>query len=92
MKKTILIILGCLLSLFLQAQEVERVYVSTDKNAYLSGERVWCSLFCVNQEGKTAPGSSIAYMELISNEGTALEVKAGLYNGRGAASFLLPAQ
>ncbi|MBQ1911940.1 MAG: hypothetical protein II171_00080 [Bacteroidales bacterium] len=92
MKKTIPIILGCFLSLFLQAQEVERVYVSTDKNAYLSGERVWCSLFCVNQEGKTAPGSAIAYMELISNEGTALEVKAGLYNGRGAASFLLPAQ
>lgn len=92
MKKTILLILGCLLSLLLQAQEVERVYVSTDKNAYLSGERVWCSLFCVNQEGKTAPGSTIAYLELISNEGTALEVKAGLYNGRGAASFLLPAR
>ena len=33
MKKTIPIILGCFLSLFLQAQEVERVYVSTDKNA-----------------------------------------------------------
>lgn len=92
MNRTIHIFLLCFLSLSLQAQEVERVYVSTDKNAYLSGERVWCSLFCVNQEGKTAPGSAIAYMELISNEGTALEIKAGLYNGRGAASFLLPAQ
>lgn len=91
-KNWLILVLAGLLSLSAQAQQVERVYVSTDRNAYLSGERVWCSLFCVDENGKPFNGSSIAYLELISPDGTALEVKSCLMNGRGAVSFLLPSQ
>lgn len=72
---------------------VERVYVSTDRNVYLSGERVWCSLFCMDgrNDRLAKEGSAVCYLELVSAEGTAVEAKAGMLDGRGAGSFTLPA-
>ena len=69
---------------------VERVYVSTDRNAYIAGDAVWCSLFCLDENGRLSPRSAVAYLELVSTDGTAAEAKIGLLEGRGAGSFRIP--
>ncbi len=67
----------------------ERVYISTDKEYYLAGENIWCSLYCM--EGKELSGlSSVAYVEFYSKEGLAATYKVALVEGRGAAKINIP--
>ena len=80
MKKIFCVLISGLLWMSLQAQ-TERVFVLTDRSAYLSGERVWCSLFCLDENGRLSLRSAVAYVELVSAEGTAEEVKIGLLGG-----------
>lgn len=68
----------------------DRIFVITDRNAYLAGDLVYCSLFCVDDQGRQSGFSAVSYLELISSEGTAVEAKVGLFNGRGAGWFRLP--
>jgi len=89
-KLTLLLLALCTLPL-LRAGAQERIYVATDRPAYLAGDRVYCSLFCVNEKGEMSPFSAVSYLELISTDGTAAEAKIGLFAGRGAGSFLIPA-
>ena len=89
MKRTLLVFL--LLGLGLWAHPQDKIYVSTDRQAYLSGEEVFCSLFCVDENGRRNDFSAVSYVELVSTEGTAAEAKIGLFNGRGAGSFRIPA-
>ena len=60
-------------ALLLQTQVLraqERVYVSTDKEFYLAGESIWCSVFCVDEStGKYSQFSSVAYLEFHSKRG-----------------------
>ncbi len=91
MKRSIIITAALLFCISVAAQTVERVYVSTDRNAYIAGDRVWCSLFSFNADGALSDGSAVSYLELISADGTAVEAKIGLREGRGAGSFTLPA-
>lgn len=91
MKKIFCVLISGLLWMSLQAQ-TERVFVLTDRSAYLSGERVWCSLFCLDENGRLSLRSAVAYVELVSAEGTAEEVKIGLLGGRGSGEFTLPVQ
>lgn len=75
----------------LHSQPVERIYVSTDRNSYIAGENIGCSLFLM--EAGTAGLSSfsaVAYMELISADGTAATGKTALAEGRGASLFHIP--
>lgn len=76
--------------LCLGAMAAERIYVKTDRGAYLSGDMVYCSLFVVGQNGPEADFPAAAYVELISTDGTAAEAKIGLFEGRGAGSFRIP--
>lgn len=69
---------------------VERVFVSTDREVYLSGDVVWCSLFCLDGDGRPSSESAVSYLELMSLEGTVAEAKIGLLDGRGAGSFRIP--
>ena len=80
-----------LLLLLVPAFSQDRIYVSTDRQAYLSGEEVFCSLFCMDETGRKDDFSAVAYVELVSADGTAAEAKIGLFNGRGAGSFRIPA-
>ena len=89
MKRILLYTLLVLLTIPARAQE--RIYVATDRQAYLSGEEVFCSLFCVDENGRRSDFSAVAYVELVSTDGTAAEAKIGLFNGRGAGSFRIPA-
>ena len=49
MNKVISILLALLATLSLKGAEmpVERIYVSTDREVYIAGDMVWCSLFWV---------------------------------------------
>lgn len=93
MKKTLsilIIAISAALSLRGADMPVERIFVSTDREVYIAGDMVWCSLFCLNGEGKLASASAVSYLELISSEGTVVEAKVGLLEGRGAGSFRIP--
>lgn len=90
MRKVFTILLFLLLALPGRTQD--RIYVATDRNTYLAGDLVYCSLFCVDDEGHQSGYSAVSYLELISGDGTAAEAKIGLFNGRGAGSFRIPAQ
>ena len=91
MKKLICTLFSGLLLTSVWAQ-TERVYVVTDRTAYLSGDRVWCSLFCMDQNGQPSLKSAVAYLELVSAEGTGAEAKIALLQGRGCGEFTLPPQ
>ena len=89
MRRTV--VCALLLLLLLPARAQDRIYVITDRQAYLSGEEVFCSLFCADENGKPNGFSAVAYLELVSADGTAAEAKIGLMDGRGAGSFRIPA-
>ena len=72
------------------AAPVERIYISTDRDAYLAGDAVWCSLTCLDGNGRPSNASAVSYVELVSEEGTACTAKIGLLEGRGAGSFRIP--
>jgi hypothetical protein len=69
----------------------DRIYIVTDRNAYIAGDMVYCSLFVVDETGAQSNFSAVSYLELISADGTAVEAKIGLFAGRGAGAFRLPA-
>ena len=70
---------------------VERTYVCTDRHTYVAGEDVFCSVFCFDgNAGNLSDFSSVAYVELISPEGSAVRVKMALQGGRGAGRLRLP--
>jgi len=90
-KKLLFILSYMTLSLSLGASSpVERVFVSTDREAYIAGDIVWCSLFCLDGKGILSSQNAVSYLELISSEGTVAEAKIGLLDGRGCGSFRIP--
>jgi len=90
MKKAVFISL--LLTAVLPLGAVERVFVSTDRNVYLAGENLFCSLFCIETETmQPSCLSAIAYLEMASAETTAVTAKIALLDGRGAGMFQIPA-
>ncbi|MGN1221021.1 MAG: hypothetical protein ACI4TU_08780 [Candidatus Cryptobacteroides sp.] len=73
------------------AQLVERTYIVTDRQVYVSGEEIFCSLFCFDaMKGGLSDFSSIAYMELVSPQGSAVRSKVALRGGRGAGRLRIP--
>lgn len=90
MKRLIICSLICLQYIAAMAS-TERVFVSTDRSSYTSGERVWCSLFCLDGDGSLSQQSAVAYIELISTDGCAAQAKIALQGGRGAGEFVIPA-
>ena len=92
MKKILHIMLALVLpaTLLGAATPVERIFVSTDREVYIAGDMVWCSLFCLDQNGQYSPYSAVSYLELVSVEGSVAEAKIGLLEGRGAGCFRIP--
>ena len=87
-KKLLSIVLT--LAASLSAASQDRIFVITDRPAYIAGDIVGCSVFCVGDDGRPEAFSSICYLELIGNDGTSAEAKIGLLEGRGAGSFRIP--
>ncbi|MBR6540064.1 MAG: hypothetical protein IKT74_00860 [Bacteroidales bacterium] len=73
------------------ANAQERVYVSTDKECYLSGEDIWVSVFCSDgSSGEKGSLSKVAYLEFHNREGMVSTVKVALKQGRGCARYQIP--
>ncbi|MBR0053652.1 MAG: hypothetical protein IJP73_07090 [Bacteroidales bacterium] len=90
MKRLLTTVLLAWTGILLSAAPVERVYVSTDRPVYLAGDAVWCSLSILDRNGRFSNESAVAYLELVSTDGTACTAKIGLLEGRGAGSFRIP--
>ena len=88
--KKIALILAVLLSAAVFAQErvVERTYVSTDRDVYVAGERIWYSAFCLDAtKGTFSPISNVAYVELHDGETMVASGKVALVDlSTGAVS------
>ncbi len=81
------------LSGFAQQRTVERIYVTTDRDFYVSGESVWLSLYCFDMtdgQSNLSGLSNVAYLELHSSVSTALTAKIAISNGRGSGKLDLP--
>ena len=69
----------------------ERVYVSTDKDCYVAGEDMWCSVHCIDSsKGGYSLGSSVAFLEFHSREGIEATIKIPLIEGRGCGRLQIP--
>ena len=83
MRKSFFLI-GASLLACLVAGARERIHVVTDRSSYIAGDLVYCSLFCVDDEGRQSGFSAVSYLELIAADGTVAEAKVALFNGRQA--------
>jgi len=95
MKRVLLSILFCaFISISLSARSPrERVFISTDKDVYVAGEKVWISGFCFkldNGEMALSDISSLLYIEIYADAKPVSAIKMGLENGRGSAWADLP--
>jgi len=73
-----------------QERTVERTYISTDRPYYASGDRMYCSAFCLTPDGGKSPFSAVAYLELYSIDGHSVTGKVALLEGRGAGYIDIP--
>ena len=80
MKRILTVILLALTGALAAAQNL---YVATDRSCYLAGDGIAFSAF-------SAHGPSVAYLELVSSEGTAASGRLALENGRGAGVLMIP--
>lgn len=89
MKKILILCLYCVALSFGSLHAQERVYISTDKSCYVAGESIWCSVYCLDEEGYSDL-SSVAYLQFFSSEGVKATIKLGLIEGRGCGRFEIP--
>ena len=85
------LILCLLLCGNLLAEAAERIFVSTDRDVYISGDYIWCSLFDIDtSSGALSQMSAVAYVELVSADGGGASAKIALHDGRGSGRFKIP--
>lgn len=85
--------LSSTLSIYAQGDRVvERLYIATDKDSYIAGDRVWCSIYCfeAGQKMELSGFSSTVYLELQDQHQVVLTAKVALIEGRGAGAIELP--
>ncbi|ARK12580.1 hypothetical protein A6C57_20815 [Fibrella sp. ES10-3-2-2] len=70
----------------------EKLFVHTDRSFYVSGERLWFRLFCVDgTQHRPLDLSKVAYLELLDKDQKAVvQTKVALDSSRGMGSILLP--
>lgn len=70
----------------------EKVYLHTDREAYLAGEILWFKAYVTTADFKLVDLSKVLYAELISaGKNPVLQAKVPLKTGIGKGSFYLPA-
>lgn len=91
MKRCIIVFMLLATSAFSFAEGLsERVFINTDRQVYVAGDKMMISAFCMDAStGKPSSFSSIAYLELHSSDGMAQTGKIALYKGRGAGILQL---
>ncbi len=75
-----------------RADYTERVFVHMDRNYYLSGERIWFSVYCLEEDSfMPSVASSVAYIELLNHQGQViLQKKIELKEGKGKGCLEIP--
>ena len=70
----------------------EKVFVHTDKGAYVTGEILWFKVYVVDGSyNKPLNLSKIAYVEVLDdNQVPAMQAKIELHNGHGSGSLYIP--
>lgn len=79
-------------SVYYRTRYQERIFVHLDRNYYLTGERIWFTIYCLeNGTGKPSRASSVAYIELMDRQGRAIQQqKIELRDGTGEGFFQIP--
>ena len=90
--KRLTYIIICLLGMAAaQAQEVkERIWVQTDKDFYLAGERMGLKLFTTDAQGKPQEYSRVTYVELLGDRENAVRLKVEVDGATGEGVMQLP--
>ncbi|HVW12974.1 MAG TPA: hypothetical protein VHB54_04080 [Mucilaginibacter sp.] len=70
----------------------EKLFVHTDKGAYLTGEIIWFKLYLVDANAhKPLNLSKVAYVEVLdNNQNPVIQAKIELRNGMGSGSVYIP--
>ncbi len=69
----------------------EGMYLHLNSHAFISGETINISAYCISEStGRLSKLSTIAYIEIIGEEGPIFQDKIKLQNGRGQTSFFIP--
>src|ERR1700744_5612025 len=70
----------------------EKIFVHTDKGAYMTGEIMWFKLYVVDGTyNKPLNLSKVAYVEVLDENNTpAIQAKVELHNGHGSGSLYIP--
>ncbi|MDR2148177.1 MAG: hypothetical protein LBE91_17160, partial [Tannerella sp.] len=68
----------------------ERVYVQTDKQVYLAGEKIQMKLMTLDTERVPLVFSKVAYVELVRDSIARVQIKVALENGVGEGRMSLP--
>ena len=93
MRRLICILLSALAAMtaaFGQGHLSERVYVSTDRDIYVSGDDMFVSAFCLDASGKGfSAASAVAYLEVCSADGPVQTAKVAMKDGRGSGVITL---
>lgn len=85
-----LILLALILVSAATAAAAERIFIVTDRNTYIAGDLVFCSVYALDQNGRLKDHSAVSYLELISAQEVAAEAKISLIGGMGCGSFRIP--
>src|SRR5574344_9549 len=86
---TIFLLMGAM-SAGAQTHLREKVYITTDKSAYVAGDMMWISAFCIDMNTlKPSHFSNIAYVEIHSGDAMVQTGKVALSNGRGGGRIIL---
>ena len=85
-----LLLLGIGISMTFAQMTGERVYVQTDKDFYLSGEKMYLSVYGLDREAHPLDLSKVVYVELLGDAFNTVQVKVEMSEGKGNAVVELP--
>ncbi len=76
-----------------QSDVTERLYISTDRGAYIAGEVMWLSVYCLDiskSKDTLSDLSNVAYIEIHNSNGVVITSKIALNAGRGSGRIIFP--
>src|SRR4051812_36477335 len=70
----------------------EKLFIHTDRSAYIAGETIWFKVYCVNAaNNESVDLSKVAYAEVLNkDQQPVLQAKVALLKATGSGSFTLP--